>query len=268
MVTRWIAVLLAPLVAVPVVAGASRPVHIRTTPAPADDACAHRPEVDANGWLIRPWGGMTPAPVATRAVAQSRALSAYAASEWSSTGGHPVAAFGLLRLPSGKDRAQWLVVVCDGTELPPVTVPPMGYPGTAPSPGPPQLGVQLVTVGATSGRIGGVEQTSRLSAAGRAAEYVHVPWHLVGRPTAASRHVRIRYPAAEPCATFDHVAVELKATTVDLRVWLRLLPGGPAHCAGKRQREAVVYLSETMVRQTLGHRRLRDAGDLDPGELY
>ena len=144
----------------------------------------------------------------------------------------------------------------------------MGYPGTATSQDLHQLGVQLVTVGATSGRVGGVEQTSRLSPAGRAAEYIHVPWHLVGKPTAASRHVRIRYPAAEPCATFDHVAVELKATTVDIRVWLRLLPGGPAHCAGTHQREAVVYLSETMLRQSLGHRRLRDAGTLDPGELY
>jgi hypothetical protein len=267
MVTRWVAALLTPLVAVPVVAGASRPVHVRATPA-RDDPCRHRPVVDAKGWLTAGWAGLRPAPAGTPAVSQSRAITAYSQSHWSSTGGHPFAVFGVLRLPNGKDRPQWTVAVCDGTQLPPATVPPMGYPGTAPSPGPPQLGVLFVTVGATSGKVGGVQQSSRLSTAGRAAEYVHVPWHLVGTPTAASRHVRIRYPAAEPCATFDHVAVELHASTVDIRVWLRLLPGGSAHCSGKHQHEAVVYFSETMLQQRLGHRQLRDAGTLGPGELY
>lgn len=212
---------------------------------------------------------MRPAPVRTRAADRARVLAAYGNSR-ERFGGHPFAVFGLYSESKTVDRPQWLVVVCDGDQPAVATVPPMGYPGTPPSPSPSarQLGIAMITYGATSGRRGG-EATSGVNLPAFAnAEYVHVPWTVVGKPTPRSRLVRISYPAAEPCATFDHLEVELAPAHVDVRVWLRVLPGGPASCPGHRQHQALVGLSVVGRSEALGRRALRDAGSAPPDELY
>jgi hypothetical protein len=250
------------------------PMEPKADPEPEHWICSSKPPVEANGWLtasmsIDNSATMRPAPAGTRAAAEARILAAYNTSTWVRQGGHPFAVFGLYSNTNVVDRPQWLVVVCDGPQPDvPAGGTPMGSPGTPPSPGPQQYGVQFVTFGATSVDEGGAEVTSRDSPASLAVRYVRVPWHLVGTPSASATVVRISYPAAEPCATFDHLAVDVSATTVDVRVWLRLLPGGPATCPGTGSHVAEVGFGSPGPPAPLGTRELRDAGDFPPNEIY
>lgn len=256
----------------PVVHGASKPERPTPDPEPADWVCSGHPPVDAKGWLTGEVSlldsTMRPAPADTPAADRARVLAAYGHSG-SGLGGHPFAVFGLLSEYKIVDRPQWLVVVCDSDQLPPATASPMGWPGTAPSPGPAQFGVALTTFGATSLAEAGMEMTETQSPASSATEYVHVPWRLVGRPKPSDKLIRISYPAAEPCATFDHLAVHVGDASVDIRVWLRLLPGGPPSCPGRGRHLAMVGLNvDEAAVVPLGHRTLHDAGSFPPDELY
>ncbi len=220
--------------------------------------------------VMRPAGS----DVAT-GITRTQALDRYAQSDFHSTG-HPVAVFGLLSapapaqiLPDGgsspyfQQTPVWLVAVCDA---PPGAstgggIGPYRPPGTSPSPGPGPIGVMYMTFDTAGRQVGGVTITGRPSQAQLDEQFIHVPWQQeLAQPGDDPRQVRISYPAAEPCATFDHLAVYETDTTVNVQVWLRHSSDDPVGCTPTERQQAVVGLNKP-----LGHRTLQDASPSPTG---
>ncbi|HVA60914.1 MAG TPA: hypothetical protein VNG13_10335 [Mycobacteriales bacterium] len=265
----------------PVVPGASSPSPFamqETNITDYPDVCNIPPRVDPSGRLTSPVSMdgqdvLRPPGQAATSVTGQEVLARFAASSWGAgAGGHPFAVFGLLSapapaqiLPNGgsrpfyRDRPVWLVVVCDSPNPTPIgggpgTTAGGPAPGTSPSPGPPPYGVWEVPYDATGSQIQWVSATERPSPAQLAETFVQVPWQRTGDDSDGGRQIGIAYPAAEPCATFDHLAVQETPSTVYLRVWLRLLPDAPTRCPGTASHPAVVGLASP-----LGNRLLEDA---------
>lgn len=267
-----------------VVPGASDPSPF---PAPINetayrDACSGPLPVDAAGRLtasvsVEGQDIWEPAPpsVATGG-SREQVLDHFASSEWAPRpgDGHAVAAFGLLSapapatiLPDGgsspwfQRTPLWLVAVCDnppgqGSGGGSAVAPPA--PGTSPSPGAPYLGVEFTAYDTRGRQVDGVMFSNRPSDALRAESFVHVPWRRLAAVAGDDpRQVRIAYPDAAACATFDHLDIFEYADSVHVRVWLRLLADGPASCSGSGDRVAVVGLTTP-----LGDRALVDGGPL------